>query len=107
MCGIGFTADITHDTPTATASLTNFVHGNAKTVARRHAAAYDRRAVRTYDHAAIGPASSDKVARASADIGFELGRTPEIVEAAPLRIHGSAPTSNRPATSRPPALAAT
>jgi len=101
MCRIGFTADITHDTPSATASLTNFVHGNAKTVARRHAAADDRRAVRAYDHAVIRPAGRGEVERTSADMGFELCRTAEMRETERLRVHGAAPNENGQATSCP------
>src|SRR5258708_34383095 len=101
MCRIGFTADITHDTPSATASLTNFMHRNAKTVARRHAAADDRRAVRAHDHAVIRPAGGGEVERASADMGFELGRTAEVRETERLRIDRAAPNENGQATSCP------
>jgi len=51
MCRIRFTADITDHTPSATASLPNFVNSNAEAVARRHSTAYDRRAIRAHDHA--------------------------------------------------------
>ena len=53
---IRFTADITHNAPTATAPLTNLVHSDAETVARWHTTAHDRSAIRTHDHAVIGPA---------------------------------------------------
>jgi hypothetical protein len=101
MCGIGFTADITHDTPTATASLTNFVYGNSKTVARRHSAPDDRRAVRAHDHAVIRPASRGEVERTSADMGFELGRTAEMRETERFRVDGAASNENGQATSCP------
>jgi len=101
MCGIGFTADVTHYTPTATASLAYFVHGNAKTVARRHAAADDRRAVRAHDHAVIRPASGSEVERSRADMGFKLGRTAEMRETERLRIDGPPPNENGQATSCP------
>src|SRR5258706_16445774 len=101
MCGIGFTADVTPDTPTATASLTNFVHRNAKTIARRHAAPDDGRGVGTHDHAVIRPAGRSEVERTSADMGFELGRTAEVRETERLRIDRTAPNENGQATSCP------
>src|SRR2546428_767049 len=101
MCGVGFTADITHDTPAAAASLAYFVHGNAKTVARRQATAHDRRAIRAHDHAVIRPAGRGEVERTSADMGFELGRTAEMRETERLRIDGPPPNENGQATSCP------
>src|SRR5260370_9183587 len=98
---IGYRADMTADSPSGTASLTNFVHGNAKTVARRHAAADDRRAVRAYDHAVIRPAGRGEVERTSADMGFELCRTAEMRETERLRVDGAAPNENGQPTSSP------
>jgi len=53
MCRIRFTADITHYTPTAPATLANFMNRNAKTVARRHTAANNRCAIRAHYYAVI------------------------------------------------------
>src|SRR5260370_38335983 len=99
MSGIGFAADITHDAPTATASLANFVHRNAKTVARRHAAADDGRAVSAHDHAVIRPAGGGEVERTSADMGFELGRAAEMRQTKRLRVDRPAPNENGKANS--------
>ena len=101
MCRICFTADITDDTPSATASLPNFVNSNTEAVARRHSTAYDRRAIRAHDHAVIRPAGRGKVERAGADMRLELGRTAEMRETERFRIDGPAPNENGQATSCP------
>src|SRR4029077_1822608 len=101
MCRIRFTADITHYTPAATAALTNFVHGDAETVARRHSTSHDRRAIRAHDHAVIRPSGCGEVECAGADMGFQLGRTAEMRETERLRIDGSSPNENGQATSCP------
>jgi len=101
MCRIRFTADITDYTPAATAALTNFVHGNSETVARRHSTSHDRCAIRAYDHAVIRPAGRGEVERAGADMGFELGRAAEMRETERFRVNGSPPNENGQATSCP------
>src|SRR6266568_2699122 len=101
MCGIGFTADITHDTPTATASLTNFMNCNSKTVGRRHPAAHHRCAISAHDHAVIWPAGRREIQRAGAHVRLELGRTTEMREAERFRVHSPPPNENGQATSCP------
>src|SRR5216683_5846669 len=101
MSRIGFTADITDDTPAASASLTNFMNCNSKAVGRRHSTAHHRCAISTHDHAVIRPAGRGEIERTSADMGFELGRTAEMRETERLRIDGAAPNENGQATSCP------
>src|SRR5712691_1779387 len=101
MCRIRFTADITDDTPSAPAALTNFVDSNAKAVARRHATAYDRRAIRAHDHAVIRPAGRGKVECPGAHMRLELGRTAEMRETERFCIDRPPPNENGQATSCP------
>ena len=103
MCRIRFTADITDDTPAATAPLANLVHGDAEAVARRHPAAHDRRAIRAHDDAVIWPPGRGEIQRSSAHVRFQLGRTAEMREAERFRVDGAAPNENGQATSCPAA----
>ena len=104
VCGIGFTTDITNDTPTTAASLTNFVDGNAKAVAGRHSAADDWSAIRAHDHTVIRPARGGKIERARAHVRLQLSRTPHVRKAERLRINGSPSNKNGQATSGPAML---
>jgi hypothetical protein len=54
------------------------MNSDSKTVARRHAAAYDGRAIRAYDHAVMRPARSREIERARADMRLELSRSAEM-----------------------------
>src|SRR5439155_416893 len=64
MCRICFTAYITNYAPTAPASFANFVHCDAKAIARRHSAADHWSAIRAHDHTVIRPARGGKIERA-------------------------------------------
>src|SRR6266849_1077372 len=101
MCRIRFTADITDHAPAATASLTNLVHCNAETVARWHAAAHHRSAIRAHDHAVIWPARGGEIQRAGTYVRLELRRTAEMRETERFRIDGAPPNENGQATSCP------
>ena len=101
MCRICFTTDITDDAPTSAASLANFVHSDAKAVARRHSAADDRRTIRAHDYAVIRPTSRGEVERSCAHMRFQLGRTAEMRETERFRVDGAAPNENGQATSSP------
>src|SRR6267378_5325423 len=101
MRGICFTADITHDSPTAPASLANFMHSNAKAVARRHATAHHRSAIRTHDYAVIRPAGSGQVQRPGAHVRLQLGRAAEVRETERFGIDGPTSNENGQATSCP------
>src|SRR5207244_2115342 len=102
--GICFTADITNYAPTATASLANFVDGNAKAVARRHSTADDWSAIRAHDHTVIRPARGGKIERARAHVRFQLSRPAHVRKAERLRIHGPPSNKNGQATSGPAML---
>src|SRR6266567_851369 len=101
MCGIRFTADITHDTPTAAAPLTYLVHRDAKAVAGRHAAAYNRSAIRADDDAVIRPTGRSEVERSCAHVRFQLGRTAEVRETERFRIDRPSSNENGQATPSP------
>jgi len=101
MCRICFTADITDHAPAATASLTNFVDGDSKTVARWHSTAHDRRAVRAHDYAVVRPAGRSEVEGSGAYVRLELGRTAEVRKTERLRVDGATPNENGQATSCP------
>src|SRR5438477_12960981 len=101
MCRIRFTADITHYTPTAPATLANFMNRNAKTVARRHTAANNRFAIRAHYYAVIRPARSGKIERTCTHMRFQLGRTVQMRENERFRIDGPAPNDNGQATYTP------
>ncbi len=101
---VGFPADIANDAPTAPASLTNFEHSDAKTVAGRHATADDWCAIRAHDHAVIRPARSGKIESSRAHMRLELCRATEVRKAERFRIHRAAPNENGQATSGPAVL---
>src|SRR5260370_28582386 len=101
MRGNGFTADVTNHAPTATAAFTNFVHRDSETVARRHAAANDGRAIRAHDHAVIRPACRGEIERARTHVGLQLGRAAEVRETERFRVDRAAPDENGQATSCP------
>ena len=101
MCRICFTTDITDDAPTAPASLTNFVHCDAKAVTRRHPAADDGRAIGANDHTVIWPAGRCEVEGAGAYVGFQLRRTTDMRKTERFRVHGAPPNENGQATSSP------
>ena len=101
MCRICFTADITDHAPAATASLTNFVNGDSKTVARWHSTAHDRSAVRAHDYTVIRPACRSEVEGSGAYVRLELGRTAEVRETERFRVNGATPNENGQATSCP------
>src|ERR1700680_1915562 len=101
MCGIRFTAHITNDAPTSAASFANLVHGDAKAVARRHATAHHRRAIRAHDHAVIWPSRRGQIKRAGAHMRLKLGRTAEMRESERLCVHGPSSNENGQATSSP------
>ena len=104
MRGICFTADITNYAPTATASLANFVDGNAKAVARWHSTADDWSAIRAHDHTVIRPARGGKIERARAHVRFQLSRPAHVRKAERLRINGPPSNKNGQATSGPAML---
>lgn len=74
VCRIRFTAHITNDTPTAPASLANFVYGDAKTVTGRHATAHNGCTIRAHDYAVIRPARGGEIEGARAHVRFKLSR---------------------------------
>lgn len=78
MCRICFTADITDHAPAATATFTNFMNRDAKTVARRHAAAHDGRAISAHNDPVIRPTRSSQIERTCAHMRLELGRTAQM-----------------------------
>src|ERR1700730_10056288 len=101
MCRICFTADIPDDAPAATASLTNFVNCDAKTVARWHSTAHNRRAVCAHDYAVIWPAGRSEVEGSGTYVRLELGRTAEVRKTERFRVDGATPNENGQATSCP------
>jgi|SRR5437879_1785280 len=101
MCRIGFTADITDNSPTAPATLTNFMNGDAKTVAGRHSAANDGCAIGAHDDAVIRPARSSEIQRTCAHMRLELGRTAQVRKTERFRIDGPTSNENGQATSCP------
>ena len=104
VCGIRFTTHITDHAPTAPASFTNFMHGDAKTVTGRHATSNHGRAVRAHDHAVIWPAGGGEIEGACADVRLELSRPAKMRKAERFRIHRAAPNKNGQATSGPAVL---
>ena len=104
MCGICFTTYITNHAPASPASFANFVHCDAKTVARRHPAADHGRAIRAHDHTVIRPARGGEIERARADVRFQLGRASEMRKAERLRVDGAPSNKNGQATSGPAML---
>jgi hypothetical protein len=101
MCRICFTAHITDYTPTATATLTNFMNRNSKTVARRHSAANNGCAISAHDDAVIRPARSGEIERTCAHVRLQLGRTAQVRETERFRVDCPASNENGQATSSP------
>ena len=101
MRGICFTADVSNNTPTTATSFANFVHGDAKTVARRHSASHHRSAIRAHDDAMVRPARGGKVERAGADVGFQLGGAAHVRKTERLGVDGPPSNKNGQATSGP------
>src|SRR5882762_3781494 len=101
MCRICFTADITNDAPTAPASLANFMHRNAKAVARWHATAHHRSAIRAHDYTVIRPTGRGKIQRPGAHVSLQLCRAAEVCETKRFRIDGPTSNENGQATSCP------
>src|SRR5215471_8938248 len=101
---ICFAAHVSDDAPTPATSFANFVHGDAKAVARRHSAADHRRAVCADDHAVIGPPRGGEIECSGADVRFQLGRTTEMRKAERLRVDGPPSNKNGQATSGPAML---
>ena len=104
MCGIRFTADITHDAPTAPASLANLVNGSAKAVARWHSAAHYWRTIGADDDSVIRPACGGQVERSSANVRLELRRSSDVRKAERLGVDGPTSNKNGQATSGPAVL---
>jgi len=101
---IGFTAHIANDPPPTATSFTNFVHGDAKTVARRHPASNNRRAIRAHDHTVIGPARGGKIERARADVRLQLSGATYMRKAERLCVDSPPSNENGQATSGPAML---
>ncbi|GAC1688122.1 MAG: hypothetical protein PVS2B1_09320 [Candidatus Dormibacteraceae bacterium] len=104
MCRIRLTTHVTHDAPTPPASLTNFEHGDAKTVTGRHAAAHNRRAIRAHDNAVMRPPRGGEIKGPCADVCLELSGPSKVRKAKRFRIHRAASNENGQATSRPAIL---
>jgi hypothetical protein len=101
---IRFTAHITDDAPTTTATIANFVYCEAKAVARRHAASDHRSAICPHYHAVIWPARRGEIQRAGADVRFKLSRAAHMRKAERLRVDGPTSNKNGQATSGPAVL---
>src|SRR6267378_6690780 len=104
MCRVCFTTDITNDTPTATATLTNFMNRNSKAVAGRHSTADDRCAIGAHDDAVIRPTCGGEIEGARAHVRLELSGPSQVRKAERFRIHRAAPNENGQATSGPAVL---
>src|SRR4030081_1354281 len=101
MCRICFTAHITNHAPATPASVTDFMHGDAEAVTRRHAATHYRRAIRAHDHTVIRPAGRSEIERSGTHMRFQLCRSTNVRETERFRIDGAAPNENGQATSSP------
>ena len=101
---ICFTAHITNDAPTAPTSFPNFVHGDAKTVARRHPAPDHRRAIRAHDHTVIGPPRGCEIERARAHVRFQLSGATDMRKAERLGVDRSTSNKNGQAAPGPAVL---
>jgi len=66
--------DVADNPPATTTALANLMHRDSKTVARRHAAPHDRRAIGAHYHAVIRPARRRKIQRSRANVCLQLGR---------------------------------
>src|ERR1700694_2722266 len=101
---IRFTTHITDDAPTTHAPIEHCVHCEAKAVARRHAAADHRSAIRAHYHAVIGPPRGGEIQRTGADMRFQLSRSTHMRKAERLRVDGPTSNKNGQATSGPAVL---
>src|SRR5690348_12876192 len=99
-----FTAHITNDAPTTTASFADLVDCGAKAVARRHSAANHWSAVGAHDDAVIRPARGGKIERARAHVRFQLSRPTRMRKTERLRVDGPTSNKNGQATSGPAML---
>ena len=104
MRGICLPAHVTNDSPAATASFPNFVHSDAKTVARRHPTAHHWSAIRAHDHTVIRPARGGKIERARAHVRFQLGGATHMRKAERLGVDGPPSNKNGQATPGPAML---
>ncbi len=104
MCGICLPTYITDDAPAAPASFANFVHCDAKTVARGHSTSDHRSAIRAHDHAVVWPARRREVERARTHVCLQLGRSADMRKAERLCVDGPASNKNGQATSGPAML---
>src|SRR2546425_3437604 len=104
MCGIRLPAHVSNDAPSAAASFPNFMHGDAKTIARRHTAPDHWGAIRAHDHTVIRPARGGKIERARAHVRFQLSGTTDMRKAERLRVNGPSSNKNGQATSGPAVL---
>ncbi len=101
MRGICFPADVANDAPSPAASFTNFVHGDAKTVARRHPAPDHWCAIRAHDHTVMRPARGGEIERAGAHVRFQLSGATYMRKAERLGVDRPASNKNGQATSGP------
>jgi len=102
--GICFTTHITDHAPATPAPFANFVHSDAKTVARRHSAADHWSAIRAHDHTVMRPARGGEIERARAHVCLQLGRPTEMRKAERLCVDGPPSNKNGQATSGPAML---
>src|SRR5437763_10801194 len=99
--GICFADHVANNTPAATATFPNFVHRDAKTVARRHPAADHWSAIRAHDHPVIRPARGGKIERARAHVRLQLSRATHMRKAERLGVDRPPSNENGQATSGP------
>jgi len=104
MRGIGFTADVSHDAPSAPASFAYFMNRGAKAVARWHPASHNGGAIRAHDHAVIGPPRGRQIKRTRAHVCLELRRSTDMRKAERLCVDGPPPNKNGQAASGPAVL---
>src|ERR1700694_928659 len=64
--------DVSHAAPTAPAPLADLMHRDSKTIAGRHPASHNRRAVRAHDHAVVGPAGRGQIQGPRAHVRLKL-----------------------------------
>jgi hypothetical protein len=101
VCRIRFTTHITNHSPASPAALTNFVHRDAKAVARRHSTAHHGRAISADDDAMMRPARGGQVERTGAHVRLQLGRTAQVRKTERFRVHSPASNKNGQAAPGP------
>src|SRR4029077_17367035 len=101
---VGLPADIPDHPPPAAAALPDLVDCDPKAVARRHAAADDRRAIRADDDAVVRPPRRCKIQRSGAHVRLQLSRAAEVRKTECLCVNGATPDKNGQATSGPAVL---